>query len=144
MPACEAGRVDAEGDTDVTGAWSSEHSGLYHGAFEDETLVFGSDGSGRHELSRPGYAEVSYFTWYAVASGEIAVSWGDSREIMDGTTTDQPPRDAPVVVAYRITTENTPLAGRRLILRITPAVDFVNAFGLLSRDPDAHPGRSSR
>lgn len=122
---------------ELVGVWSSEWSGLYYSAFEDESLAFGADGSGWYQFSRPSYAEISYFTWRRTAPGQIELSYNKRRVVKDGVMTDRQPDTTPARFAYQAHEEDTPLGGMRLILRIDPAISFAREFGLRSRDPAA-------
>ncbi|HEY0453034.1 hypothetical protein [Actinophytocola sp.] len=120
---------------ELVGEWSSEASGLYHSAFEDESFAFGAGGDGWYQFSRPDYADIAYFRWRRTGHGRVELSWHTAREIFGGVVTDQPPERDPARLGYRIAVENTPLAGRVRMLRMEPAVGFAREFGLVSTQP---------
>lgn len=121
---------------ELVGEWSSEASGMSYSAFEDESFGFLASGDGWYEFSRPDYADIAYFTWRRTGPpGQIELTWQAAREIFGGVVTEQLPDPEPAHLAYRVAEENTPLAGRKVILRLDPAVGFVREFGLVSRTP---------
>lgn len=120
----------------LVGEWSSEASGLYHSAFEDESFGFLASGDGWYQFSRPDYADIAYFRWRRLdAADAIELTWQAAREIFGGVVTEQDPDPEPVVLRYRVAEENTPLGGRRTLLRVDPAVGIAREFGLVSRTP---------
>ena len=56
--------------------------------------------------------------------------------VIDGEVRDETAGTLPPAITYRLGEEDTPLGGRRLILRIEPAVLFAHEFGLRTRDPE--------
>lgn len=125
----------------LVGEWSSEASGLYHSAFEDESFGFLAGGDGWYQFSRPDYADIAYFGWRHVDNGLVELTWHASREIFGGVVTEQQPDRTPARLRYRIGEENTPLGGRRTLLRVDPALAFAREFGLVSRTPVPMAGR---
>ncbi|WP_326836010.1 hypothetical protein VSH64_13985 [Amycolatopsis rhabdoformis] len=125
----------------LIGTWSSESAGLYHSTFEDESLVISADGLGRFQFSRPNYSDTSDFTWRTITPGQVELTWSARRVVGGGAASDQPPRSGPVLLTYAVNEEDTPLAGRRLVLRIDPAIVFAREFGPhgeASAPPDLH------
>ena len=121
---------------ELVGEWSSEASGLYHSAFEDEALGFLASGDGWYQFSRPDYADIAYFHWQRTGwPGRIELTWLAAREIFGGVVTEQEPDRERPTLSYRVGEENTPLGGRKTILRVDPAVGFAQEFGLVSRTP---------
>ncbi|MET7995442.1 hypothetical protein ABZU76_31585 [Amycolatopsis sp. NPDC005232] len=113
------------------GTWSSESAGLYHSTFEDESLVISPDGSGRFQFSRPDYSEASQFNWRETAPGRIELTWSARLVVRDGARSDRPPQPRPALLVYAVNDEDTPLAERRLVLRIDPAIVSAREFGLV-------------
>lgn len=121
---------------ELVGEWSSEASGLYHSAFEDESFGFLASGDGWYTFSRPDYADIAYFRWHRLDRHDVVeLNWQAAREIFGGVVTVQDPDPDPVVLRYRVAEEDTPLGGRTTLLRVAPAVGFAVEFGLVSRTP---------
>ena len=87
----------------------------------------------RHHL-RPRLADVTYFSWNRVAPGQIELACSHRRKNLDGEIQEHAVGAFPASISYRITEQDTPLGGRRLILEIEPAVISACQFGLRTRD----------
>ncbi|GAA4892782.1 hypothetical protein LX16_1957 [Stackebrandtia albiflava] len=98
----------------VIGEWSAEGSGLYYSAFEDEVLCFHEDGTGSHEFARPGTSQVEALRWRRVDEEHLSIT-------LEGR--------AAVVTRVTVAVEDTPLAGRVEVLRMSPAVLSATEFG---------------
>lgn len=121
---------------ELVGEWSSAASGLHHSAFEDEAFGFLASGDGWYQFSRPDYADIAYFRWRRLERPDVVeLTWQAAREIFGGVVTEQRPDQAPARFRYRVADENTPLGGRRTLLRVDPAVGIAREFGLVSRTP---------
>lgn len=101
----------------LSGSWSSEASGLHYSAFEDETLSFETDGTGGYEYARPGHQWRRAFRWESTGTDAIRLTWTDENTSIE--------------LAVRVADEDTPLAGRVRMLRVSPAVGFAEEFGRL-------------
>jgi hypothetical protein len=119
---------------ELNGVWSSEASGLYYTSFESETLAFASDGSGWCQFARPGYTEIIYFTWKWISNGRVAVDYREGREIAGSAARQSDFENLPTWIGVQMGEEDTPLGGRRLLLRIEPPIMFSREFGLRTRD----------
>jgi hypothetical protein len=121
---------------ELVGEWSSAASGLHQSAFEDEAFGFLASGDGWYQFSRPDYADIAYFRWQRLERPDVVeLTWQAAREIFGGVVTEQRPDQVPARFSYRVGEENTPLAGRRTLLRVDPPVGIAQAFGLVSRTP---------
>ncbi|GAB3436257.1 hypothetical protein [Actinophytocola sediminis] len=121
---------------ELVGEWSSKAAGLYQSTFEDESFSFLAGGDGWYQFSRPDYADIAYFGWRRVDRPDlIELTWQAAREIFGGVVTEQRPDQEPTRLRYRVGDENTPLAGRKTLLRVDRAVGLAREFGLVSRTP---------
>lgn len=127
-------RWESENVDQLCGVWSLEWSGLYHSSFEDETLAFAADGTGWFQFARPGLADVTYFTWRRVPDAELRLDYHQRRIIVDRQARAEADLAFPSAISYRLSEEDTPLGGQRLLLRIKPAMMFAREFGLRTRD----------
>jgi hypothetical protein len=133
----------------LVGVWSSDASGLHYSSFENVVLAFNRDGAGLVRLDRPGNTDLVRFTWRQSDPGWLALAYQNSGEAVDGggggggggggASESEAPQDAtlPTLVAYRITRETTPLAGRSVLLRLDRALMLEREFGLQTRDANA-------
>ena len=123
---------DIDAVDELVGLWSSEATGLYYSSFGEDALAFAADGTGWQEQYP---YRVIRFTWRRVAAGELVLTCHERLQYLDGALGPPQPHTASYRIAYQIQEEDTPFEGRRVILRIDPAVDFAHEFGRVSRDP---------
>lgn len=117
----------------LVGAWSSEASGLHYSSAENETLVLAGDGTGSMHFARPDYTDVVRLTWREPRPGQLTLAYGARREIAHGVVRDLPTATLPTLIRYRISREDTPLAGRMTLLRLEPPIMLASVFGLQTR-----------